>query len=334
VENGDSLAPVLADLPIDASDELLHAVLRSALRTSPVDSGGLAAGPAVGTAAPIRSLHVLVAEDNRTNQRVIRKLLEHVGHRVTMVGTGQEAVEALEEATFDLVLMDLNMPELGGIEAVKLLRFTHDLSELPPIVALSADVTKETREECRSVGFSAYLTKPIDSGLLQATMAELTGTVPSDPEPEPAVADPVSEPSPYGAMASTAPAVDMRHLGNLAELDRSDGFLDGVIDDFVADLDTIVLQLEEAAAKGDTRTFRNQAHALRSSAAHVGALALFDLCLSWRELDDHALLLRVDVELAQLRKEVRRAAAALLAFKDEWRLATQGTASEGRPSQG
>ena len=93
-------------------------------------------------------------------------------------------------------------------------------------------------------------------------------------------------------MASQATAIDLRHLTSLAELDRGDGFLDGLIDDFVADLDTIVLQLEEAAAHGDTRAFRNQAHALRSSAAHVGALALFDLCLSWRELDDHALLLR------------------------------------------
>ena len=78
---------------------------------------------------------MLVAEDNRTNQKVIGKILEHAGHRATIVATGQEAVEALEEPGFDLVLMDLNMPELGGIEAVKLLRFTHDLDELPPIVA-------------------------------------------------------------------------------------------------------------------------------------------------------------------------------------------------------
>ena len=68
-----------------------------------------------------RSLHVLVAEDNRTNQKVIGKILEHAGHRATIVATGQEAVEALEEPGYDLVLMDLNMPELGGIEAVKLL---------------------------------------------------------------------------------------------------------------------------------------------------------------------------------------------------------------------
>ena len=113
---------------------------------------------------------ILVAEDNRTNQKVIGKILEHAGHRATIVATGQEAVEALEEPGYDLVLMDLNMPELGGIEAVKLLRFTHDLDELPPIVALSADATPQTREACRTVGFSAYLTKPVDSQLLLRTL--------------------------------------------------------------------------------------------------------------------------------------------------------------------
>ena len=118
---------------------------------------------------------MLVAEDNRTNQKVIGKILEHAGHRATIVATGQEAVEALEEPGYDLVLMDLNMPELGGIEAVKLLRFTHDLDELPPIVALSADATPQTREACRTVGFSAYLTKPVDTQLLLRTLAELTG---------------------------------------------------------------------------------------------------------------------------------------------------------------
>ena len=109
---------------------------------------------------------MLVAEDNRTNQKVIGKILEHAGHRATIVATGQDAVEALEEPGYDLVLMDLNMPELGGIEAVKLLRFTHDVDELPPIVALSADATHQTRESCRTVGFSAYLTKPVDTELL------------------------------------------------------------------------------------------------------------------------------------------------------------------------
>lgn len=335
VEHCDGSTPTLAELPFDVPDTHLHACLRAAMRTSPAAGTEVTGTGSPAVLDPGRALHVLVAEDNRTNQRVIRKLLEHAGHRVTMVATGQEAVEALEEPMFDLVLMDLNMPELGGIEAVKLLRFTHDLSELPPIVALSADVTSQTREACRSIGFSAYLTKPIDTQLLLRTLAELTSDADTGPVaglPADAAAAEPALPGP-AAVASQATAIDLRHLTSLAELDRGDGFLDGLIDDFVADLDTIVLQLEEAAARGDTHAFRNQAHALRSSAAHVGALALFDLCLSWRELDDHALLLRARVELSHLRREVGRATKAMLAFKDEWRLSAKLMASDQHGGQ-
>ena len=271
----DAFAPTLADLPLEVADRQLHAALRAALRTTPATGEDLTAGSAVTAVEPGRSLHVLVAEDNRTNQRVIRKLLEHAGHRVTMVATGQEAVEALEEPAFDLVLMDLNMPELGGIEAVKLLRFTHDSDDLPPIVALSADATPQTREECRSVGFSAYLTKPIDSqspapddGGADRHRAAMPGR---DAGQQAALPTTRHRQAQWPAAPLPTP-VDLRRLGSLAELDSGDGFLDGLIDDFVADLETIVLQLEEAAAKGDARTFRNQAHALRSSAAHVGAV--------------------------------------------------------------
>ena len=87
--------------------------------------------------------------------------------------------------------------------------------------------------------------------------------------------------------------LDTSRLASLAELDRGDGFLDGLIDDFLVDLEAILGQLETAAQRGDARAFRDQAHALRSSAAHLGALALFDVCLGWRELDDHALMMRV-----------------------------------------
>ena len=234
------------------------------------------------------------------------------GHRVTIVATGQQAVEALEEPGYDIVLMDLNMPELGGIDAVKLLRFTHDVDELPPIVALSADATPQTREACRSIGFSAYLTKPVDSQLLLRTLRELTG--------ERTAGMPTS--SPMASMTETEPgrpAIDPGRLASLAELDSGDGFLDGLIGDFLTDLEALLAQIEQSALVADTRAFRDQAHALRSSAAHVGALGLFDLCLGWRELDDHALMMRVGVELGRLRHEADRVRVALVAFREEWR---------------
>lgn len=320
-ETSGDTAPTLVNLPSDVADAVLLASLRAAMRRPPAVPGQASMPPTADAERPRRSLNVLVAEDNRTNQKVIGKILEHAGHRATIVATGQDAVEALEEPGFDLVLMDLNMPELGGIEAVKLLRFTHDLDELPPIVALSADATLQTREACRAVGFSAYLTKPVDTQLLLRTLDELTDM------PVAALPSPMDRAD--GAFATATditptepaqPALDTRRLASLAELDRGDGFLDGLVDDFVADLDKMLDELVQAAADGNARVFRDQAHALRSSAAHIGALALFDVCLGWRELDDHALLMRAPVELARLQREARRAALALATFKQDWRL--------------
>ncbi|MFO1049472.1 MAG: ATP-binding protein [Geminicoccaceae bacterium] len=302
--------PTLADLAAGTEDDALAATLRAALRRPQSETRN--PGIAAATASLPRSLHVLVAEDNRTNQKVIGKILEHAGHRVTIVATGQQAVEALEEPGYDIVLMDLNMPELGGIDAVKLLRFTHDVDELPPIVALSADATPQTREACRTIGFSAYLTKPVDSQLLLRTLRELTG--------ERTAGMPTS--SPMASMTETEPgrpAIDPGRLASLAELDSGDGFLDGLIGDFLTDLEALLAQIEQSALVADTRAFRDQAHALRSSAAHVGALGLFDLCLGWRELDDHALMMRVGVELGRLRHEADRVRVALVAFREEWR---------------
>ena len=310
-------ASTLADLPADVDDAVLLGCLRAALRGPPGNVGERGVPGLALPDEPGRSLHVLVAEDNRTNQKVIGKILEHAGHRATIVATGQDAVEALEEPGYDLVLMDLNMPVLGGIEAVKLLRFTHDVDELPPIVALSADATHQTREACRTVGFSAYLTKPVDTKLLLHTLVELTGGPAVSPPTRPSEPPERRELPP---MERTRPAVDPARIASLAELDSGDGFIDGLIDDFLADLEAILGQLEQASIVADAREFRDQAHALRSSAAHVGALGLFDLCLSWRELDDHSLMMRAGVELGRLRAEADCVRTSLLGFKEQWRL--------------
>lgn len=318
-------APVLANLVADVDDARLRAVLRAALRR-PASSATVDAMPE--TPQHRRSLRVLVAEDNRTNQKVIGKLLEQAGHRPTIVASGTEALEALEEPGFDIVLMDLNMPEMTGIEAVKLLRFTHAPERLPPIVALSADATLQTREECRSVGFSAYLTKPVETALLLRTLAELTGSgddeaemhgtaAADDDEPSP----PVATVTPLPTAGSGRPALDRAKIASLAALDRGDGFLDRLIEDFVVDVRGILDELTRAAARGDAREMRDQAHALRSSAAHMGALRVFEILLGWRELDDHALLLRSTAELARLAREIAELEAALTAFHAEHKTA-------------
>jgi len=111
---------------------------------------------------PATCLHVLIAEDNAVNQRLARRLLEKRGHRVVAAANGREALEAIERHTFDLVLMDVQMPELDGLEATAALRAKEAGRAFHlPVIALTAHAMKGDRERCLAAGMDGYLSKPI-----------------------------------------------------------------------------------------------------------------------------------------------------------------------------
>uniref|UniRef100_E6QMD6 histidine kinase n=1 Tax=mine drainage metagenome TaxID=410659 RepID=E6QMD6_9ZZZZ len=111
---------------------------------------------------PAKSLHILLAEDNAVNQKLAVRLLEKRGHHVTVACNGRDALSALEKESFDLVLMDVQMPEMDGLEAARLLREREKVSgRRQPVVAMTALVMKGDRERCIEAGMDGYLTKPI-----------------------------------------------------------------------------------------------------------------------------------------------------------------------------
>jgi CheY-like chemotaxis protein len=106
--------------------------------------------------------HILLAEDNVVNQRLAIRLLENSGHTCMLAENGREAVEAFERERFDLILMDVQMPEMGGFEAVRRIRLLEQRSGMhTPIVALTAHALKGDRERCLAAGMDDYLVKPI-----------------------------------------------------------------------------------------------------------------------------------------------------------------------------
>lgn len=142
-----------------------------------------AALPTSAAATPA-ILHVLLAEDNLVNQKLATRLLEKRGHTVTVVGNGRESVEALAKEFFDLVLMDVQMPEMDGFEAVGLIRDKEKSSGAhQPIVALTAHAMKGDKERCLEAGMDFYLTKPIHSAELDALLAQFSERK-STPAPE------------------------------------------------------------------------------------------------------------------------------------------------------
>ena len=125
------------------------------------------------------ALRILVAEDNSVNQRLAQRLLEKDGHRVSLVVNGRTAVEAVEHTSFDLILMDVQMPEMDGLEATALIRqFEGALRPRTPIVALTAGAMQSDREDCLAAGMDAYLTKPLRPEELRAAIIRL---VPPEP---------------------------------------------------------------------------------------------------------------------------------------------------------
>lgn len=128
--------------------------------------------------AAIPPLHVLLVEDNAVNRTFARKLLEKRGHQVSLAVDGREAVKAVQGGSFDLILMDVQMPEMDGFEATAAIRKQElGTGNRTPIIALTAHALKEDRDRCISAGMDAYVTKPIRPEELFATMASLAPTL-------------------------------------------------------------------------------------------------------------------------------------------------------------
>jgi CheY-like chemotaxis protein len=133
-----------------------------------------------------RRLQVLVAEDNIVNQQVARRLLEKRGHVAVLAGNGLEAIKALEQRDFDLVLMDVQMPQMDGFEATATIRNREKTTgRRQRIIAMTAHAMKGDRERCLACGMDGYLAKPIRASELNEALEDLesAGELPVQPDP-------------------------------------------------------------------------------------------------------------------------------------------------------
>ncbi|HUJ21977.1 MAG TPA: response regulator, partial [Bryobacteraceae bacterium] len=151
--------------------------------TPPVN-GAVRAEQAAGNAPPSR-LHILLAEDNVVNQKLAVRLLEKQGHSVVVAGNGREVLSALYERSFDLVLMDIQMPEMDGFEATQAIRETErETGTHLPIIAMTAHAMKGDEERCLEAGMDSYVSKPITPrDLFAAIEASLNRHVAQLPNP-------------------------------------------------------------------------------------------------------------------------------------------------------
>jgi len=221
----------------------------------------------------VQSLNILVAEDNEVNQAVIRALMERVGHRITIVEDGEEALDLLTDSSekFDMAILDMNMPNLSGLEVLKAYRFLEVDGHLP-MVMLSANAMQEAIAECLDAGADDYLTKPIDNKKLIATIERLTKPKNEEGRGGVVQAFPVPEIRVEWSYIDTAPLEELKRFTSRA------GFVEGLIEKFLNVGERQLSNLDRAAADGDINTFQDIAHALKGSAGTVGAVSLYQIC--------------------------------------------------------
>jgi CheY-like chemotaxis protein len=212
---------------------------------------------------PSRSLKILVAEDTAFNQKFIQRLLDRWNHKISLVGNGREALEALKNESFDIVLMDVQMPQLNGLEATKAIRIDEQQSKNHiPIIAMTAHAIKGDRERCLEAGMDEYISKPIDSDKLFDAIEKLTGD-PGHPD----------------STGDVSPAIDKETL--LKAFDGDWNFLKEVVDVFLSDYPRLLDDLRRAHKESDSATLMRAAHSLKGMMknfqAEPAAEAAFEL---------------------------------------------------------
>jgi CheY-like chemotaxis protein/HPt (histidine-containing phosphotransfer) domain-containing protein len=292
-------------------------------------------GQAVKATGP---LHILLVEDNPINQKLALLILQRLGYAADLATTGQQALEILHHQSYEVVLMDVQMPEMDGLEATRRIRLEFPPAEggrrLPYVIAMTANAMIEDREICLQAGMDDYLSKPIQIGDLVAALTTagaalgshapqaggaapaealtdqpygqtnrssipaVSARIPTAPLPETPAEAPVIDPVVFARLQTT--------LGAQAET-----MLPGLIANFCVDASQLILDAQQALAQGQAAVVSRAAHTLKSTSATFGATQLSELArqLEFRARD--GVLDGAQALLAQIQAAYERTWAAL-----------------------
>jgi two-component system, sensor histidine kinase and response regulator len=293
--------PATVAKPVRPSD-LLDAVILALELGRPRENGRPAAEPE--RPEQRRSLRILVAEDTPFNQKYILRLLERWGHQTVIAETGLAALRILQQERFDLVLMDVQMPEMDGLEATAAIRkMERDAGAEPiPIIAMTAHAMKGDRERCIEAGMDDYVSKPISSDALLQAIRRLLPSEENDPE----AGEEEEE-------TSTVP--DREQL--MAAFDHDWSFFKDCVGMFREDYPEMLSAIRETIRSGDAPGLRRSAHALKGMVGNFGAKAIARTAFVLEEMGRRAELSEGELAFQQLAEEVAGLERALAAIIEE-----------------
>jgi CheY-like chemotaxis protein/HPt (histidine-containing phosphotransfer) domain-containing protein len=258
----DALVSVLAEQPV-------HVQARGTVRTE--------LDPEMAGRHPLR---ILLAEDNVVNQKVALRLLGQMGYRADVAGNGLEAIDAIERQSYDVVLMDVQMPELDGFGASREINRRWP-GERPRIVAMTANAMLGDRELCEAAGMDDYVAKPIRVEELVAALERCRQRSEAATRSTPVAATPAPAPR---AVERTAAPLDTAAIEEL-KATVGGAFIVELIDTFGEDARALIASLRETLAGADLDGFRRAAHSLKSTSETLGATGLAAMA---RELENMA----------------------------------------------
>ena len=277
-----------------------------------------------------RALRILLAEDNPVNQRVALHILQKAGHSTLAVANGKQALEAVQRETFDLVLMDVQMPEMDGLEATAAIRATEtQTGRRLPIIAMTAHAMKGDRERCLDAGMDDYVAKPVQPAVLLRAIESAVLDQAALDQPvldQPALETALTKESvtrrvscqlapegtvlnAKGNLAAGPTVVGQPVFDHQAALDRMDGdegVLSEVIGLFLADAPRQVDKIRQAIEQGDARSLRSAAHALKGAAGCLGGVSAAAAALQLEEMGSRADLSQAAEALADVEREIQR----------------------------
>lgn len=216
-----------------------------------------------------KPLNILVGEDNKTNQKVIRNILEYNKHNVTIADNGEIVLDILESHDFDLIILDMHMPVMGGVEAAKIFRFMSPGKKHIPILMLTANATKEAIDACKEARLDAYLIKPVEPEKLLNTISQLVGnkeTIIPLENPTLNIID-LHDPD-------NLPVIDSNTLDSLRSMSNEKSFIKKLITGYIKDATKTINDLEVSAKNNDYTNIADLAHSLDGSSRSIGAKRL------------------------------------------------------------
>jgi CheY-like chemotaxis protein len=258
---------------------------------------------APATYQSLQKVRILLAEDNIVNQKVALTILQKRGYDVNIAVNGQEVLKALEKTSYDVILMDVHMPEMDGIETTLVIREKEKLTgKHIPIIAMTASAMKSDIDRCLQAGMDDYLTKPVQpSELFQTIERHVFGKI--SPEKKPVTDEPSDSNELFNRNAM------------LSRLDGDEDLLNELVELFLENAPKVMEELKQALKEKDLSLIKVKAHTMKGSSGNVSADAINSLASEIENLAKNGKLDKIDILVKEMEEKLNNSIFSITSAK-------------------